>query len=421
MKKFILFFVCFFCNLKGFDCSLHAYDLTLVGIIQHADGLGRIPIGLIEILKDEIEINCIPISIDPIGLKEEIKKIIINPNQTPGRVSLLTTALFWSPNHLFYQYVPRSQIKIAYSMFESTALPPRWVKVLNEKFDAVVVPDPYLIQVYKHSGVRIPIFMIPLGMDLDSFLEKEARAIPSIPFTFGASAAYSPRKNLSLIIQAFAEEFGNSPDVILKIHGRFGSVEPLQNLAKSLGVSNIVFSAESFAQEEYVELMNSFDCYINLSKGEGFSCCPREALALGIPCILSNNTAQKKLCDSGFVKSVPSLIEEPAFYGIEYYDSQRVGNQFNCNLIDVKQAMRDVYTHYAHYLQLAQSARQWVAQYSWDSLKLKYLNLIKPKKILLGKKNIITDSYLMTNSHSLYKKYERLKKNSASNKKSEFL
>ena len=61
----------------------------------------------------------------------------------------------------------KEQIFIAYSMFESTSIPRIWVKKLNQEFDMVVVPDPYLIEVYKNSGVTVPIFFVPLGVDLD--------------------------------------------------------------------------------------------------------------------------------------------------------------------------------------------------------------------------------------------------------------
>ena len=48
-----------------------------------------------------------------------------------------------------------------------------------------------------------------------------------------------------------------------------------------------------------------------------------------------------------------------------------------------------------------------VSQYSWNNLKYRYLNLVKPKKIILGDKNEVTDDYFMTNSKKLYRKYLR--------------
>jgi len=377
--------------------------------MNYSDGLGRISLGVIDTLKEDLAINFIPIeNIELTHVNQEVMHIALNSDKRPGEVSLLTSPLFWSPEKLFYQSVPKSKIKIAYSMFESTRIPPDWASILNAKFDAVVVPDRYLIQVYEASGVTIPIFVLPLGMYLDDFLQKELHSAPKEPFIFGGSATYTPRKNVALMIQAFAEEFGNSNKAILKIHGRYGVVGKYQHLARDLGVANIFFSCGRLNQEDYIEWMSSLDCYINLSKGEGFSCCPREALALGVPCILSDNTAQKTLCRSGFVKDVPSNNVERAFYEVGYYDSQPIGYQFNCDLADVRKAMRDVYTNYEHYLRLAQSGRQWVLQYSWSSLKSKYLSLVRPKKVILGSKNVIMDHYLMTDSLVLYQKYQTL-------------
>ena len=404
MKK--LYFLQFFYFLFNIHI-LQASDLTIVGYMKYSDGLGRIPIGLIDILKEDISINFIG-SIEPLNIEDDIKEIAFNPDKTPGRVSILTSQILWSPHLQYYQDVPESKIKLAYSMFESTRIPPIWVEILNAKFDAVVVPDPYLTKVYKNSGVQIPIFVLPLGMYLNDFFMHEPHNLPKDPFIFGALASYIPHKNLSLTIQAFGEEFGNSKEVFLSIHGRWGTVNYYQDLAKNLGVSNIVFNSNTLNQKDYVELLNSLDCYINISKGEGFSCCPREALALGIPCILSNNSAQKTLCKSGFVKSIRSSIVEKAYYGAEYYDSQPIGNQFNCDLADIKQALRDVYTHYKFYIKLAKSGRKWVSKYSWSNLKLKYLNLVKPKIVILGNENIITDKYLMTDSLVLYKKYKNI-------------
>ncbi len=406
MKIYLRLFYCIFFLATRF---LNAYDLTVIGIANCADGLGKIPIGLIDQLRDELKINFISTEgTDACDVSEEVRRILFDPDKTAGTVSLLTAPLFWCPKKLFYQLVPESKIKIAYSMFESTKIPSDWVEVLNASFDAVVVPDPFLVKVYTCSGVRIPIFVIPLGMDLDAFLEKASQKHPSKPFVFGASAAMSPRKNLASTVQAFAEEFGNCDDVVLKIHGRFGAVESLLYQTNKLQVSNILFSTGRIDQKSYLDLISSFDCYLSLSKGEGFSFCPREALAVGIPSIISDNTSHKTLCKSGYFKSVPSKIRESAYYGIPFYDAQSLGFQFNCEIDDIKRAMRDVYSNYSSYLKLARKGRQWVLQYSWRELKGKYLALVRPKKVILGKKNRITDCCIETNSEALYNKYKSI-------------
>ena len=149
--------------------------------------------------------------------------------------------------------------------------------------------------------------------------------------------------------------------------------------------------------------MKSLDCYVFPSQGEGFSVTPREAIALGLPCILSNNTVHKTICDSGFVLPVKADQKSPAIY--EVFNNSQLGYFYDCSLEDLCQAMLEVYNNYDQYIKNSLKGREWVKQYLWDSLKPTYLNLFRPKEIVLGDENIITDCILQTSSKKLYKKY----------------
>lgn len=392
---------------------LFAIDLTIIGTFDQADGIGRISIGIIDILKDDLNINCIPITKPSFrDVSDQVRKIIANqktkPRKNPGKVSLLTLFPSWRPQR-YYQHVPKSQIKIAYSMFESTRIPLDWVDAFNAHFDAVVVPDPFLVQVYQDSGVKIPIFVLPLGMYLDDFARNKHEIFPHLPFVFGCTCTFIARKNLPTLIQAFKEEFGNNKGVKLCIHGRYEEQGHSINQI-DLGVSNIILSKASVGHQEYLNIMKSFDCYVNLSKGEGFSCGPREALAMAIPCIISDNTAHHTLCESGFVEGVPAAIIENATAYRSNYSPAELGFQFNCKVEDVRSAMRKVYNDYSKYHQQALLGSKWVLGYSWRQLKKNYLNLFKPKTVILGDRNEVTDKYFMTNSKGLYEKYLTIQK-----------
>jgi len=388
------------------SCALSAYDVTVIGTVGHADGLARISVGVMDLLKDDLKINCIPTYMNLKDINNDVKKIISNSKKLPGTVSFFCSPLWYSNDPYLYKKVPNSKIKIAYSMLESTSIPPEWVTILNSRFDAVVVPDHFLVEVYANSGVTIPIFELPLGMYLDDFLLRPKRQRPSYPFVFGTTVSCDERKNFSLMIQSFAEEFGNMEGVVLKLNSRMGSAAFYEELIQSLGVSNIIFTHDVLNKKQYVEFIDSFDCFINIAKGEGFSLCPREALALSIPCVLTNNSSQITICNSGVVRSVPSDILEPTnYWGL--FGGQEVGCFSTCSKEDVKTALRDVYTNYSFYLNQAEAGPEWVSQYCWPNLKKKYLNLIKPKNIYYGDANEITDDYFMTNSSKLYKKYKK--------------
>ncbi len=382
-----------------------AHDLTVVGNVNYADGLGRISIGVMELLKNDLSISCIAKTFNPTDVSPDVQDIVNNSDNKPGTVSILFNPI-WHLHSAFYTQVPNSKIKIAYSMFETDSIPRQWVRFLNSNFDSVVVPDPYLVGVYKECGVKIPIFVLPIGMNFEEHFAKERRNRPSDPFVFGTTVSCDERKNYPLMIQAFAEEFGDSPDVILRLNSRFGAVAQCKKQIKALGISNIVFSHDVLTNSGLLDLLDSFDCFVNFSKGEGYSLCPREAMALGIPCVLTSNTAQITICESGLVKVVPSEIKEPAT-NAGLFGEQPLGNFFNCAKEDVKAAMRDVYENYQDYLELADKAPEWVSQYAWEEQKGRYLSLVKPRKVILGDQNLLTDDYLMTTCEKLYQKYKK--------------
>lgn len=385
-------------------------DLTIVGAIKYADGLGRLPIGLASVLHEDLTINHRRTPIGDYrfdGFSKTIAAILKNPNQEAGNVALLTFPLWYRFGDIYTAVPKESLIKIAYSMLETTAIPQKWVAILNEQFDAVAVPDIYYEAVYVSSGVTIPIFVLPHGIFIDHLLKEPLKSKASEIFTFGQTAAFNGRKNQQLLIEAFHAEFKNDPRVRLKLHGCWGEAaykKSLQKSIKRLNARTIEIIEKLFTEKENTAFYTSLDCFVLLSKGEGFSVTPREALALGIPCILSNNTAHRTICNTGLVRAVPSSIEEKADYSF-YFGDENCGNNFGCTVEDARKALRDVYTNYHTYLKKAQQARPWVEKYTWSGVKAQFLNLVKPRKILLGDRNIVTDEYLMTTSRELYEKY----------------
>ena len=115
-----------------------AYDVTFVGVLRFNGGMTRLPIGLIDALKDDLSINFISTEpwrkIDFTDVKDEIKQIADDPDKSPGNVSFLLEHpwFVWAKPA---DYVPESRIKIALSMIESTKIPSQWVDILNNQFD----------------------------------------------------------------------------------------------------------------------------------------------------------------------------------------------------------------------------------------------------------------------------------------------
>src|SRR5690606_1798913 len=131
---------------------------------------------------------------------------LIKPFNGFGKVCFWTFILGTNENVIQLHQSITSPLKISYSMFESDAIPPLWVNILNSFYDMVVVPDPYLISVYKNSGVKIPIFVLPLGILIEDLLKIPLKEKIGDPFVFGMSAGFWERKNHIKILRAFAKK-----------------------------------------------------------------------------------------------------------------------------------------------------------------------------------------------------------------------
>jgi len=346
-----------FNNLKK---PFHKNKLYIFGFINSRDGVGQIASNIIDTLSPECNINFIESRfVSKWDISNKVMNVINNMESLERSFNnvyidssdvFLYTDLLWTVYWDKLKKINNYGIKLIYSMTEYTKLANDWVEKINDYFDAVIVPDDFLIDVYKNSGVKKPIFSLPLPIELEELTEKNIEKSENKPFVFGCSAMFVKRKNYKLLIDAFAQEFGNNPNVLLDLHGRFGDYKSVEDQVRDLNLKNVKIKCESISRQEYINLMSSFDCYVFIPKGEGFSITPREAIALGIPVILSNNTTHKTICNSGIVYPVKSEILEDA-----YCDSTKesIGHDFNCSINDVRKALRKVYSNYTHYYGLS--------------------------------------------------------------------
>lgn len=168
---------------------------------------------------------------------------------------------------------------IAIVPFETTRVPRSWVHKLNN-FDALFVPCVQNIQMFRDSGVKIPIELIHWGVDSTKYYPVE-RKDDGI-FTFGHMGALSIRKGTDLLVEAFTEAFPKEQDVRLICKSsqptyRFGSKD-----------KRIIVHLDHWTHEEMLnQFFRQVDCFVFPTRGEGFGLTPLEAMATGIPAIVT--------------------------------------------------------------------------------------------------------------------------------------
>jgi glycosyltransferase involved in cell wall biosynthesis len=406
-------------------------DVTFVGVVKRADGIGGQIFDHQKVLDHagaKVNVRSTRFSFAGLPWRQVVQRFWqrINPFPVMGKVvvyegvlspltrenPLRLEKIFRSP---MWNFQRRDHILVAYSMFESSKIPEIWVKTFNEKFDAVAVPDPFLVDVYKKSGVHIPVFVLPLGVHYGSLLKEPLKQSTQKPFVFSNLAVINDRKNTLKTIQAFVQAFGQNPNVRLVINGREyhkSYLQECQDFLRQSGVSNVFLTTNKLSRKDFIDMLKNSDCYISLSKGEGFSIIPREAMALGIPVIVTDNTGQSTIARSGWVKPVSSPIQVPA----KYYLSKKVlieGVNYDFHIQDAVQAMQDVFNHHQKYLSVNADARAWAMKYAYTNKDLQdfYVRLFfDPKKCVLGHNDAIHKDYLEFDQNNaasvnLYHKY----------------
>ena len=360
-KRLIFLLVAFFFSSFFFAKSVffpEKADLTVVGRVDMSDGIGKTSMELLQSLKPHLKVNFLPVR--KLSKKRQktmprnLVKLVCNGPSQVGKVILFEEIISlesYKPYKILDEIQDKSAMRIAYSMFESSKIPEEWVRVLNAYFDAVAVPDRFLVEVYENSGVNIPIFELPLAVDFRPFLREPLKKSANKPMVFANFSVCIDRKNHLQLIRAFAQAFGNSSDVLLKINAKSsesGLNEKIKEEIRSLNLTNVEFTEQKLEAADYLKLFKTVDCYVSLSKGEGFSIQPREAMALGIPTIVTNNTAQSTICKSQLVRAIESPIAVPACY---HWTARTHGVNYDCYLEEAALALKDIFYHYPNYLE----------------------------------------------------------------------
>jgi len=329
----------------------------------------------------------------------------------PSLVSIYCDVIANSEADFNYRKLPKSGVKLAYAVFDSSRIPAYWATRLNE-FDAVAVPDPWLVEVLHRSGVRRPVFSLPLALDYSSLQPQKdtpERQATDEAFVFGCVAGFGLRKNLKSLIDAFYEVFAGQPHVFLHIHSTLNfsnHFEELQHYIAEKGIDNILLTCENLSEGKYARMFRSFDAYVNVSKGEGYSITPRQALYLGIPTILSDNTAHRTLVKTGLAVGVRTCSFEAAHF--EGLDGIDCGYQCVPDDADLRRALLDVYVNHRRYRARSAEMKAVAERYTTEALKWRYQGFAFPKSVFLAEENYLDRNYMVTSDVTLYEKMKKV-------------
>ncbi|MDQ3643531.1 MAG: glycosyltransferase, partial [Actinomycetota bacterium] len=212
----------------------------------------------------------------------------------------------------------QGRCRIGWTMLEVSGLPQEWVDGCN-RMDEVWVPASFNVETFRNSGVRVPMRVMPLGIDVDYFHPGIKGFRPSSRFTFLSVFEWGERKGAELLLRAFAEEFDKADDVLLlvSVYNRDPSVDVYHEVDKldlPPGPPIVVMVNPEFAGYQMGSLYRSADCFVLPSRGEGWGMPVLEAMACGLPTIATDWSGPADFLHEGigYPLNVKSMVKAKA-------------------------------------------------------------------------------------------------------------
>lgn len=218
---------------------------------------------------------------------------------------------------------------LGYTVWELERLPDEWPDILNQ-LDGVIVPCRWNGEVFRNSGVRVPIYVVPHLSQFEEFerateadrvavlqrLRPESAAADC--FTFYTVGFWSNRKAPHLVLEAYLRAFTADDPVHLVIktsakdvtrtyrHWRncFRRHHPPTRPAVERMLSRhpappsvSLIDDESLSDGQMLALHEMGDCFVSLTRTEGWGMGAFEAARLGKPVVMTGYGGQLDFLD----------------------------------------------------------------------------------------------------------------------------
>ena len=304
-----------------FDFSNDGAEICVVGRTLFHSGIGSIGFATAELLARNF-----PVSYLPTEPHIRAQDAIYLPNgrrlpvcKNPGQIkaSFFCDVLWNGADDFNYSLMPPGSLKYAWLVYDSDQLPKRWTELLNTHFDLAVAASPHLVETAARNGVTTPVACLPIPIDLDGLLARPLAIRNERLVRFGCVAAFHPRKGVEVLAEAFLERYAGRTDVELVLHSNLAignTLDRVRALIERRGAANIRITHGSLSDDDKNALIDSFDIFVNCSRGEGYSIGPREAMAMGKVVVASDVGGHRDLAGPPGIFLVPPDIAFPARY-----------------------------------------------------------------------------------------------------------
>jgi glycosyltransferase involved in cell wall biosynthesis len=238
---------------------------------------------------------------------------------------------------------------IIFTMFEADRIPERWVVALN-KYDHIITPSRYCIDVFRACGVTTPMSKVHLFATDFEYYNPDTK-----PFIFSHqnSLVKGAQKGWDLVIRAFLTLYKDSEDVQLVLKARsheWANEKWYYPLLKKQ--KNIEVIIKDFTDDEMQNFYKTTNCFVYPSRGEGFGLPPVEAMAHGIPTILTRAHSHTEFSKYGI--EIGTTGRAFSYYNGRVHDTG-IGWWVEPSIDELIIMMKRVHDNYKSYKEMAKN------------------------------------------------------------------
>ena len=157
--------------------------------------------------------------------------------------------------------------------------------------DAVIAPSESVARLLVRRGVKVPIEVIPTGVDAKAFATSDGSAfrarnqITSDAFVVGHTGRLAPEKNLGFLADAVASFLHSNARAHFLVAGDGQSKEGIQRKFAQYGLGSRIHLAGILNQEELAGAYRAMDVFAFASQTETQGMVLTEAMAAGVPVV----------------------------------------------------------------------------------------------------------------------------------------
>ncbi|MCS6949265.1 MAG: tetratricopeptide repeat protein [bacterium] len=274
----------------------------------------------------------------------------------------------WPPN---WQR-PAADRFIVIQPWEFGSVPREWVEAINRNVDELWVPSSFVRDCYVRDGVDAQkVHVVPNGVSEVFFEPTDPFPLPTQKrFRFLFVGGTIPRKGIDILLDGYTRTFTRDDDVSLVIKD-FGAntfyrgqhfAEQIRWFQQQPEAPEIVYIPEELDEAQMNALYRACHALVHPYRGEGFGLPIAEAMACGLPVIVTGFGAALDFCNEQRAFLIPASVEHFADNLIDSWETVNLPFWAKPDRNAMEALMEQVYRDSKVAKAKAERAAQWVRE-----------------------------------------------------------